>query len=41
MHFAGVGMIMADVAIEYKNELFYGDIITVSVTAGEITKIGF
>lgn len=41
MHFAGVGMIMADVAIEYKNELFYGDIITVYVTAGEITKIGF
>ena len=41
MNFAGTGMIMADVAIEFKNELFYGDVVTVSVTAGEISKIGF
>lgn len=41
MQFAGVGMIMADVAIEFKSELFYGDVIIVSVTTGEISKIGF
>lgn len=41
MEFAGVGMIMSDVAIEFKNELFYGDIVIASVVAGEISKIGF
>lgn len=41
MQFDGVGMIMADVAIEFKSELFYGDVVEVSVGAGEITKIGF
>ena len=41
MQFAGVGMIMSDVAIEFKNELFYGDIVIASVTTREISKIGF
>ena len=41
MEFAGFGMIMSDVAIEFKNELFYGDTIIASVVAGEISKIGF
>lgn len=41
MNLAGVGMIMADAAIEFKSELFYGDIVIASVTAGEISKIGF
>ena len=41
MEFAGVGMIMSDVAIEFKNELFYGDIIIASVTVGEFTNVGF
>ncbi|HSU29289.1 MAG TPA: thioesterase family protein, partial [Chitinophagaceae bacterium] len=41
MQFGGTGMIMSDVAIEFKNELFYGDTITVSVTPGEITKVSF
>ena len=41
MQFGGVGMIMSDVGIEFKSELFYGDIILVSVTVGEISKIGF
>jgi YbgC/YbaW family acyl-CoA thioester hydrolase len=40
MQFAGVGMIMSDVAIEFKTELFYGDTIIVSVAAGEFTKVG-
>jgi len=41
MEFAGVGMIMSDVTIEFKNELFYGDVIIASVVAGEISRIGF
>ncbi|MGQ0738441.1 MAG: acyl-CoA thioesterase [Bacteroidota bacterium] len=41
MQFAGVGMIMADAAIEFKSELFYGDVVIASVAAGEISKIGF
>ncbi len=41
MQFAGAGMLMADVAIEFKSELFYGDIINAAVTAGEFSRIGF
>jgi len=41
MEFGGIGMIMSDVGIEFKNELFYGDIVLTSVTVGEISKIGF
>lgn len=41
MQFAGVGMIMADVAIEFKNEIFYGDTVIASVAPGEISGIGF
>ena len=36
-----VGLIMSDVAIEFKAELFYGDSITVDVTADEFTRVGF
>ncbi len=41
MDFAAVGMIMSDVAIEFKNELFYADTVIASVVAGEISRIGF
>ncbi len=41
MNFAGSGMLMAGVAIEFKRELFYGDAVIVSVNTGEISKIGF
>jgi len=41
MKFAGVGLIMSDVVIEFKNELFYGDTIIASVTAGEFTQVSF
>ncbi|MBC7874358.1 MAG: thioesterase family protein [Ferruginibacter sp.] len=41
MNFGGTGMIMADVAIEFRSELFYGDIVLAAVTPGEISKIGF
>src|SRR4051812_36760207 len=41
LNFAGIGMIMAEVTIEFKKELFYGDTIVAHVTAGEISRIGF
>ncbi len=41
MRFAGAGMIMADVSIEFKSELFYGDLVIASVTPGELSRIGF
>jgi len=41
MEFAGVGMIMSDVAIEFKNELFYRDTVIASVAATEFSKFGF
>jgi acyl-CoA thioester hydrolase len=38
---AGVGLIMADVAIEFKSELFYGDSLRASVAASEFSRVGF
>lgn len=38
---AGPGLIMRDVAIEFKKELFYGDSIRVSVSAAEFSKASF
>jgi acyl-CoA thioester hydrolase len=38
---AGVGLIMSDVAIEFKSEIFYGDIIKASVIASEFSRVGF
>jgi acyl-CoA thioester hydrolase len=38
---AGVGMIMADVTIEFKSELFYGDTLRASVAAAEFSRVGF
>jgi len=37
----GIGLIMSDVAIEFKSELFYGDSITGSLAVQNITRIGF
>jgi len=41
LNFAGVGLIMSDVAIEFKNEIFYGEKIIASVAAGEFSKVTF
>ena len=38
---AGVGLIMSDAGIEFKKEIFYGDIINASVTAVNFSSIGF
>lgn len=37
----GASLIMADVAIEFKSELFYGDLIKAYVTANDFSKVGF
>jgi acyl-CoA thioester hydrolase len=39
--FEGVGLIMADAALEYKRELNYADTVKISVTASGFDKIGF
>jgi len=41
MEFEGVGMIMSDVGIEFKHELFYGETVHISVAAGNFTRFGF
>ena len=41
LKFAGVGLIMSDVGIEFKAEAFYGDVLKAYVTANAFSKIGF
>ena len=41
LNVAGVGLIMADVTIEFKSELFYGDRLEASVAAAEFSRVGF
>jgi len=41
LNFAGVGLIMSDVALEFKNEVFYGEKILASVATGEFSKVAF
>jgi acyl-CoA thioesterase FadM len=37
----GVGLIMSDLAVEYKNESFYGDELWIAIHSGEISSAGF
>jgi acyl-CoA thioester hydrolase len=41
LNMAGAGLIMGDVAIEFKGELFYGDSVLVSVVANDFSRVGF
>ncbi|GAB3431840.1 acyl-CoA thioesterase [Niabella aquatica] len=41
MNMEGAGLIMADAAIEFKAEAFYGDALTVWVGANDFNRIGF
>ena len=41
LNFAGAGLIMSDVAIEFKSEIFYGEKIIASVKVGEFSKFSF
>jgi len=37
----GVSLIMSDAGIEFKTELFYGDVVTAFVTATDFSRAGF
>lgn len=37
----GVGLMMTDAAIEFKKEMFYGDVAEVKVAATNFTSVGF
>ena len=41
MNLGGVSLIMADVAISYKGEGFYGDTLTVKMAFDDLNKYGF
>ena len=41
LNVAGAALIMSDLAVEYKAESFYGDILNIAISIGEITKAGF
>jgi acyl-CoA thioester hydrolase len=41
LDFAGASLIMADVAIVYKGEGFYGDVLSVEMAATDLHKYGF
>jgi len=41
MDFFGCGLIMLDAAINFKKELFYGQVLTVNVTISSFTRLGF
>jgi acyl-CoA thioester hydrolase len=40
-HATGLGFIMADVAVEYKAEAFYGDVLHFDIGAADLSKYGF
>ncbi len=37
----GVGLIMASLAMEYKKEAFYGDVLHIAISVGDITGVSF
>jgi acyl-CoA thioester hydrolase len=41
LEIAGIGLIMADVAIEFRKELNYGDVVRISVAAKDFDRLGF
>jgi YbgC/YbaW family acyl-CoA thioester hydrolase len=41
MEFSGVSLIMTDVTIEFKKEIFYGDTLEIFVTVSDFSNIGF
>jgi acyl-CoA thioesterase FadM len=41
MDFAGSALIMSGLSVEFKNEAFFGDELSIEIYAGEITRVGF
>ncbi|HVY74752.1 MAG TPA: thioesterase family protein [Puia sp.] len=41
LNLEGAGLIMSDAALEFKNEIRYGDELVASVAAGDFSRVGF
>ena len=41
LNIEGTGLIMSDLAIEFKNESFYGDVVEVKIGANDISRVSF
>ena len=41
LNIEGASLIMADLAVEYKAESFYGDVLQIEIAVGEISRAGF
>lgn len=41
LNIENAALIMADLAVEYKAESFYGDVLFIGISIGEITKVSF
>ncbi len=41
LNIEGIGLIMGDLSVEFKNESFYGDQVEVKIGAGEVSGAGF
>jgi YbgC/YbaW family acyl-CoA thioester hydrolase len=37
----GIGLIMSDLVLEFKNESFYGDTVEIKLGVGEMSRVGF
>ena len=37
----GTGLIMSDLAVEYKSEAFYGDVLSVSIFVNDVSAVSF
>ena len=41
LNIEGTSLIMSDLAVEYIRESFYGDMLKISIAAGEVSRVGF
>jgi acyl-CoA thioesterase FadM len=41
MDVAGTGLIMSDLSFEFKTQAFYGEKISITISRGEISRVGF
>lgn len=41
LNFAGAALILSELAVEFKQESFYGDAVEIKISCGEISRVGF
>jgi acyl-CoA thioester hydrolase len=41
LNIEGIGLIMSGLAVEFKNESFYGDLTEVKISVGDVSAVGF